>query len=81
MFTSTQALGDRSLDAGFDLADTVVGLEVLAEGVSGVGEAETHRGRLVGGFQADLGDRRVGIDRVLVEVVEDIALFVGAMVL
>ena len=79
VLAGTLAFGDSHLDLGFDLTDPVMIGNVYSQGVSGVSETETHRGCLVGGLQTDLGDHRLGINNVFAPVVDDLALFVGAV--
>ena len=79
VFAGAQAFGDSHLDLGSDLTDPVMLGDVYSQGVSGVSETETHRSCLVGGLQPDLGDHRLGINNVFAQVVDDLALVVGAV--
>ena len=79
VLAGAQAFGDCRLDLSFELTDPVMLDNVGSQSVSGVSETETHRGCLVGGLQTDLGDHRLGINNVFAQVVDDLALFVGAV--
>ena len=65
------SVGDGPLDHRLDRAGAIVRCGIGNKVVSGVREAEAHRGRSMGRFVGDLRDDRILVNRGRVEVVHD----------